>query len=165
MRKIFFLFLIFVLLVACAQEEVKEVVETQPAEVEETFVQPEPTPVVPTEVKEEIKEVNETVEETEVIETKTENGTVSEVKSIDQIINVDSTTFEPRSLTVKVGTKVTWEITDSRKHRFYTRDRKTFDSGNLAEGGSFSYTFEKSGTFQYLDVSCTGCGWYEVIVE
>jgi plastocyanin len=56
--------------------------------------------------------------------------------------------FSPTSLTVKVGTKVTWTNNDSVTHTV-TADQGAFDSGDLAPGKSFSFTFSKAGTYSY----------------
>jgi plastocyanin len=59
--------------------------------------------------------------------------------------------FEPASLTVKVGAKVTW-VNDTQAPHTATSDSGsavTWDSGLLDPGGSFSFTFTKAGTFTY----------------
>jgi plastocyanin len=63
-------------------------------------------------------------------------------------INVANYAFVPNTLTVKVGTTVTWTNKDSVTH---TVDSNTgvFNSGFLLPGKTFSYTFNSIGTFQY----------------
>jgi plastocyanin len=56
--------------------------------------------------------------------------------------------FSPATLTVKVGTTITWTNNDSMTHTV-TSDNGVFDSGNLAPGQTFSYTFNNAGTFTY----------------
>lgn len=56
--------------------------------------------------------------------------------------------FSPASLTVKVGTKVTWTNNDSVTHTV-TENQGAFDSGQLPPGKSFSFTFTKAGTYSY----------------
>lgn len=56
--------------------------------------------------------------------------------------------FSPKSLTVKVGTTVTATNLDSAAHTWTAGS--TFDSGNLAQGKSFSYTFKTAGSFSYV---------------
>ena len=56
--------------------------------------------------------------------------------------------FSPKSLTVKVGTTVTATNLDSAAHTWTAGS--TFDSGNLAQGKSFSYTFKTAGNFSYV---------------
>ncbi|MCL5072112.1 MAG: cupredoxin family copper-binding protein [Actinobacteria bacterium] len=64
-------------------------------------------------------------------------------------ITIENNTFKPDSLTIKVGDTVTWINKDSYDH---TATSKTgeFDSGNLANGAKFSFTFEKEGTYDYI---------------
>jgi plastocyanin len=56
--------------------------------------------------------------------------------------------FTPSSLTVAVGTKVTWRNNDSMAHTV-TSDNALFDSGNIGAGGSYTYTFSTAGTYGY----------------
>jgi plastocyanin len=56
--------------------------------------------------------------------------------------------FSPASLTVKVGTKVTWTNNDSTAHTV-TADQGAFDSQTVDPGGTFSFTFNHAGTFTY----------------
>ncbi len=55
--------------------------------------------------------------------------------------------FRPRRLTVPVGTKVTWINKDYQVHTV-TSGTDLFDGG-LGMGGSFSYTFNKPGVYEY----------------
>jgi len=65
--------------------------------------------------------------------------------------------FSPPTLTVKVGTKVTWTNNDASPHTVTSTDgpstgAKTtglFDSGTVNRGRSFSFTFDKAGTYYY----------------
>jgi len=61
---------------------------------------------------------------------------------------IQGNSFNPGTLTVKVGTTVTWTNNDSYAHTV-TADDSTFDSGNLDSGKSFTYTFSKVGTYSY----------------
>ncbi len=54
-------------------------------------------------------------------------------------------------LTVQVGTTVTWTNADQMSHTV-TEAGGAFDSGNMAKGATFSYTFTKEGTYDY---TCT----------
>ncbi len=55
--------------------------------------------------------------------------------------------FSPNSLTVKVGTKVTWTNHDSVTHTV-TSNQGTFNS-SVPPGSNFSFTFTKAGTYAY----------------
>lgn len=63
-------------------------------------------------------------------------------------VTIANFAFSPASLTVKVGTKVTWTNNDSTTHTV-TADQGAFDAGNLPPGQSFSFTFTKAGTYNY----------------
>jgi plastocyanin len=62
--------------------------------------------------------------------------------------------FEPKAVTVPVGTTVTWVNQDAFAHTVTAGTRGSpsgvFDSANLAAGASFSFTFTKAGTFPYF---------------
>jgi len=63
-------------------------------------------------------------------------------------ITISNFAFSPASLTVPVGTAVTWTNKDSPTHTISAKD-SSFDSGSLATGATFSYTFSQKGTFEY----------------
>ena len=56
--------------------------------------------------------------------------------------------FSPQTLTVAKGTSITWTNNDSTTHTV-TSDSGIWDSGDLAPGKTFSYTFNQTGTFPY----------------
>ncbi|MGO9206964.1 MAG: plastocyanin/azurin family copper-binding protein [Candidatus Limnocylindrales bacterium] len=56
--------------------------------------------------------------------------------------------FTPASLTVTVGTTVTWTNTGTVSHTV-TADDGSFDSGTLASGATYKHTFSKAGTYAY----------------
>jgi plastocyanin len=56
--------------------------------------------------------------------------------------------FAPDSSDVKVGDSLKWTNQDGTTHTV-TADDGAFDSGNLAGGKSFSFTFDQAGTFAY----------------
>jgi len=57
--------------------------------------------------------------------------------------------FHPSMLTIRVGTTVIWENESSVPHTVTSDDGQTFDSGNIAVGGTFRFTFKNAGTFSY----------------
>ncbi len=59
--------------------------------------------------------------------------------------------FQPSSVRIKVGESVTWTNGDDRDHHVSATDR-SFDSGNLKQGSSFTHRFTKAGSFDY---TCT----------
>jgi plastocyanin len=56
--------------------------------------------------------------------------------------------FSPATITVTVGTTVTWTNNDGATHTV-TSDTGAFDSGNIANGKTYSRTFSQAGTFAY----------------
>jgi plastocyanin len=63
-------------------------------------------------------------------------------------VTISNYSFGPATLTVKVGTTVKWTNQDTVAHTV-TSDSGVFDSGNLPQGQSFSYTFATAGTYPY----------------
>ena len=63
-------------------------------------------------------------------------------------VTIASFKFEPATLTISVGTTVTWTNNDSASHTV-TADDGSFKSGTLGKGGTFSQTFATAGTFAY----------------
>ena len=57
--------------------------------------------------------------------------------------------FQPTALTVAVGSTVTWTNNGNNIHALTSTDG-LFDSGALAGGQSFSFTFDKAGTYRLL---------------
>lgn len=56
--------------------------------------------------------------------------------------------FSPATLEIKAGDTVIWENRDDKDHTAIADD-KSFNSGNIRAGASFSHTFAKPGTFPY----------------
>lgn len=79
------------------------------------------------------------------LDTKSEPITtpISQVK-----ISIKDFTFNPAEVTIKVWTTVTWTNEDSAPHTA-TLDGE-FDSKSLSQWQSFSYTFTKTWTFDYI---------------
>ncbi|MBI4935312.1 MAG: cupredoxin domain-containing protein, partial [Actinobacteria bacterium] len=60
--------------------------------------------------------------------------------------------LSPKQLTVPVGTTITWQFADAGKHRMRSQSGPVqFDSGGLAAGSSWSFTFTTLGTVIYGD--------------
>jgi plastocyanin len=56
--------------------------------------------------------------------------------------------YVPATLTVAVGQKVTFKNSDAIAHTV-TADDKSFDSGNMDGGATWSHIFDKAGTYKY----------------
>ena len=63
-------------------------------------------------------------------------------------ITIQNLAFNPSTLTVKVGTNVTWINKDSMPHTV-TSDNGIFESGSLSNGQIFIYKFNTPGTYNY----------------
>ncbi len=76
-------------------------------------------------------------------------------------VTIQNFAFNPGTLTVKQGTKVTWTNQDSATHKIKS---DTFNSENLNQGDKFEFTFDTKGSFDYscsIHPSMTG----KVVVE
>jgi plastocyanin len=63
-------------------------------------------------------------------------------------VDIRSMSFQPANIQVTVGTTVTWTNFDGVNHTV-TSDAAVFESGPLADGDTYSYTFNTVGTFPY----------------
>jgi plastocyanin len=72
----------------------------------------------------------------------------SNQNSNSNTVNIENMTFSKSTLTVKIGTTVTWTNNDSFAHTV-TSDTGVFNSSSLSKGGTFQYTFNTAGTFPY----------------
>ena len=63
-------------------------------------------------------------------------------------VSIANFAFAPASLTVAVGTAVTWTNSDSTGHTV-TADDGSFASDKLATGATFEETFTEAGTYAY----------------
>ena len=65
-------------------------------------------------------------------------------------VTIANYTFSPGTLTVPVGTTVTWTNRDFEVHTVTADDTPpTFKSAGLDTDDSFSFTFNKAGTYSY----------------
>ena len=66
-------------------------------------------------------------------------------------VKIDNFSFGPATLTVPVGTNVTWTNRDDIPHTVVsTDDPKAFKSKVLDTDEKFSFTFNKVGTYPYF---------------
>ena len=63
-------------------------------------------------------------------------------------LTIDNFSFAPMTVTVPVGTTVTWTNHDDIPHNVVSPDRK-FKSPVLDTGEMFSHTFDVAGTYKY----------------
>jgi plastocyanin len=64
--------------------------------------------------------------------------------------------YDPNTVTVGVGTTVTWTNTGAVAHTVTSDDGASFDSGSLDPQATFSFTSDTPGTFIY---HCTFHPW------
>jgi plastocyanin len=70
--------------------------------------------------------------------------------SEDATVIIENFTFSPDTLTVPVGTEVTWENRDDIPHTVTSDDKTTIASSLLDTGDRFSFQFNEAGTFDYF---------------
>jgi plastocyanin len=63
-------------------------------------------------------------------------------------VMIDNFTFEPKQLTVKVGTTVTWKNRDDIPHTVVSAGK--FRSKTMDTDDSFSFTFTATGDYKYF---------------
>ncbi len=63
-------------------------------------------------------------------------------------VNIQGLAFIPQTLRITGGTTVTWTNNDSTPHTV-SSNSGVFESGNMATGAIFSYTFNQAGFFDY----------------
>lgn len=64
-------------------------------------------------------------------------------------VAIDDFAFVPATVTVRVGTTVTWTNRDEEPHTVAAGDG-TFHSPGMGTGATFSHTFTTAGTFDYV---------------
>jgi plastocyanin len=72
----------------------------------------------------------------------------AESKPGPNAVTIDNFSFTPQTLTVTVGTKVTWTNKDDVPHTVTSTD-KQFGSRALDTDEKFSFTFSTAGTYNY----------------
>ncbi|WP_371400536.1 cupredoxin domain-containing protein [Kribbella sp. NBC_00662] len=66
-------------------------------------------------------------------------------------VDIKEFAFGPQSVTVKVGTTVTWTNDDQDPHTVTSQNGSgPLKSSTLQKGDKFQYKFTKAGTFDYL---------------
>ena len=65
-------------------------------------------------------------------------------------IKMQNIAFDPKSVTVKVGQKITWTNDDTTDHNVTADSGADFKSDNFGKGGTFEFTPDKAGTIKYV---------------
>ena len=66
-----------------------------------------------------------------------------------QKVTIQNFAFQPKDITVKAGTSITWRNMDTAPHTATASDG-SFNTGNLTTGQSASVTFTKTGDYAYF---------------
>ena len=77
------------------------------------------------------------------------NGSAKTPQPATSEVKVDNFSFGPATLTVAVGTTVTWTNRDDIPHTVVSTD-KVFKSKVLDTDEKFAFTFDKAGTYPYF---------------
>lgn len=65
-------------------------------------------------------------------------------------VTIQSFSFNPGTITIKVGTTITWANQDDTTHTVTSvGGQQELESGNLSKGQSFTHTFATVGEFNY----------------
>ncbi|WP_319943336.1 cupredoxin domain-containing protein [Nocardia aurantia] len=64
-------------------------------------------------------------------------------------MTIDNFAFAPAALTVRVGSTVTWTNRDEEPHTVVSADG-TLHSPGMGTGATYSFTFTKAGTVDYV---------------
>ena len=76
-------------------------------------------------------------------------GSIELARAATHAVTIADFAFSPPTLTITAGDTVTWTNEDQVVHTA-TSTTGAFDSGDLAQGASFSFTFTTPGTYTYL---------------
>jgi plastocyanin len=76
---------------------------------------------------------------------------VSRSAPTEQVVTIDNFTFDPPTLTIPRGTKVTWLNHDDVPHTATSSaSPRAFDSKALDTDDKFSFVFQTPGTYSYF---------------
>jgi plastocyanin len=84
--------------------------------------------------------------------------------SAKTIVNISQSSFQPKTVTVKIGSPVTFLNNDNMEHSVVSNIPGLFKSDVMFPGDNFVWTFSESGRFDYhcgIHSSMVG----EIIVE
>jgi plastocyanin len=64
-------------------------------------------------------------------------------------VAIESFAFAPPTITAHVGQEITWQNHDPAEHTV-TGENGSFDSGTMAQGGTFKTSFDSPGEYRYI---------------
>jgi amicyanin len=76
-------------------------------------------------------------------------GSIELARAATQTVTISDFAFSPATVTITAGDTITWTNTDPVVHTA-TSATGAFDSGDIAQGDSFSVTFTTPGTYDYF---------------
>jgi amicyanin len=76
-------------------------------------------------------------------------GSIELARAATQTVTISDFAFSPATVTIAAGDTVTWTNTDPVVHTA-TSTSGAFDSGDIAQGDTFSFTFTTPGTYDYF---------------
>ena len=157
MRRLIALLVIVLFLASCSRTQTSGNVILEYPQEGETVKEKESTVVPePVEKTEEVQEKNLTPI----------NKTSDKKKEV--IVRIKYNEFDPKEITIKKGTTVTWihddEIRDDEAHLLYGHGNE-FRSPRMVYGEKFSHTFNESGRYVYVDLLYKEDYRGEVIVQ
>lgn len=76
-------------------------------------------------------------------------GSIELARAATQTVTISDFAFSPATVTITAGDSVTWTNADPVVHTA-TSTTGAFDSGDIAQGESFSVTFTTPGTYDYF---------------
>ena len=71
----------------------------------------------------------------------------NQAPSDSNAVTIEDFAFTPQTLTVKIGTTVTWTNNDTAPHQIKSA---IFNSSRLNKGQSFTFTFNEVGAYDYV---------------
>ena len=78
------------------------------------------------------------------------NDTTESAGGDEQRIEIANQAFDPETVTVAVGTTVTWVSADPNLPHTSNSEDEIWFSGTLNEGDEFPFTFDEPGTYAYF---------------
>lgn len=79
---------------------------------------------------------------------KTNNNAPTTQNTPPGTVNIQSLSFSPATISVNKGDTVTWQNDNLTIHDVVADDG-SFNSGQIAAGGTYKYTFDTVGSFSY----------------
>ena len=76
-------------------------------------------------------------------------GSIEMARAATHAVTISEFAFAPATLTITAGDTVTWTNEDPVAHTA-TSTTGAFDSGDIDQGSSYSFTFTTPGTYDYL---------------